>query len=47
MCERFWEDDQHKKCVDHMIARLVKYVNKFGYELNIFQVKGVISYLYK
>lgn len=29
------------------MGNMVEYVNKFGYELNIFQVKGVISYLYK
>lgn len=29
------------------MGNMVEYYNKFGYELNIFQVKGVTSYLYK
>lgn len=29
------------------MSNMVKYFNKFGYELNIFQVKGVISCLYE
>lgn len=29
------------------MSNMVEYFNKFGYELNIFQVKGVISCLYE